>query len=217
MLSDAQLGFFGGFIGFEADRDAAGEYEFARLACQRKWVQGSKTYKKYANAFQRLLSLSSETAANEIRDVKATPKKDRKTAEELTPDWILADVFKHLNIGSKTSTHTLATAKSLDLDDSGSEDDGVVIGYFDKHPSFETNRTAPIQEEFERLAKDRQWRKGSNEFWNEFCMCLDQELASVLKSGSSGLKPLQNLCRDVGAEPLPASNTQCAKVRIYEF
>ncbi|KAI9725166.1 MAG: hypothetical protein M1828_003508 [Chrysothrix sp. TS-e1954] len=217
MLSEAELGFFSGFLDFEANKDASGQGEFTRLSRHRKWVAGSKTHKKYENAFNRLKAVGNVDDATNALQSNAKPKKDRVTAAELTPDWILADTLKHLSLGGKTAPDPLQQSINDGAEDSDSEDDGVVIGYFDKHPDFEANRTAPIQEEFRRLAEANNWQDGTEKFWNEYRTCLDQELASSLKSRISNITPLQSLCKDVGADPVPASNSQCRKYLAQYF
>ena len=148
MLSETQVGFFSGFLDFSVNGLASPDEEFARLSRQRQWKEGSKTHKKYQNAFRKLESArpsednpSGQAGIQSGPTRVVQPKSERRTAAELTPDWILADVLKELNLGPSGRPEVGIESTKEHDEESEDEDEGVMIGYFDKFPGFDAQKT----------------------------------------------------------------------------
>lgn len=83
--------------------------------------------------------------------------------------------------------------------------------YFARHTDFEHDESAPLAQEFERLARLRNWRPGSKRYKQEKSRCIAEEFHHQFGRDDNKLNGWQTLCRDVGIEP-PKSITQCKKV-----
>jgi hypothetical protein len=84
--------------------------------------------------------------------------------------------------------------------------------FWDAYPNFRPNARATIQSEFNRLASQEGWKKGSNRYRAAYARCMGQEFTDQF--GSDGkLEGYQELCREIGISPAPGSVTQCKQVR----
>lgn len=78
--------------------------------------------------------------------------------------------------------------------------------FFDAFPDFELDPNVPVSEEFKRLARKRQWKRGSktwNKMWNRFVnMEYDQHFGG---NKFAGLSDWQRLCEELELEgPFPS-------------
>ena len=86
--------------------------------------------------------------------------------------------------------------------------------FFDQYSDFETNPTASLVDEFERLAITRHWAEGSKKWRKARHRCFVEDFAFLLvRMGSTILARWQALCDVVGMEHIPTSITQCKEVR----
>lgn len=86
------------------------------------------------------------------------------------------------------------------------------MSYFDNFPKFKHNPTAPIAQEFGRLASEQGWKKKNRDklFHEERALCYAMEFALHFNDDSK-LANWQALCSEVGIEP-ERSITKCKKV-----
>lgn len=88
-----------------------------------------------------------------------------------------------------------------------------VVSFFDEFPDFIPNPSAPISQEFARLAAQRKWKRGSKskKYEINWRKCVTMEFENSYGRGFSKLESWQNLCVDVGIDPL-SSITECKEV-----
>ena len=87
--------------------------------------------------------------------------------------------------------------------------------YLDRFPGFQRDPRRPLNEEFARLASFKQWRVGSKLYKREHTEFLRAEFdlhIGVIEQGRK-LEDWQALCQELRVSPVPASITQCKKVR----
>ncbi|KAK4979593.1 hypothetical protein LTR66_010429 [Elasticomyces elasticus] len=85
---------------------------------------------------------------------------------------------------------------------------------FDQHPTFTPHPTAPLSQEFARLAQHMGWRKGSHEWRANKRRAYLQEFARHWGEDASRLDVWRRLCADVGVvegEAGLGSVTKCKK------
>jgi len=82
----------------------------------------------------------------------------------------------------------------------------------DRYPSFISDPHAPLQEEFTRLARHRQWKVNSKRYRKEWRLCIVEEFGAHYGSDESKLEGWRSLCAEVGIGEIPASITGCKKV-----
>ncbi|KAJ9623558.1 hypothetical protein H2203_005820 [Taxawa tesnikishii (nom. ined.)] len=91
------------------------------------------------------------------------------------------------------------------------------MSYFDNFPKFKHNPTAPIAQEFGRLASEQGWKKKNRDklFHEERALCYAMEFALHFNDDSK-LANWQALCSEVGIEP-ERSITKCKKAlsKVY--
>jgi hypothetical protein len=93
--------------------------------------------------------------------------------------------------------------------------------YWDSYPDFDHNPTAPVRDEFQRLAKLTGWMgKGKakkatcREEWGR---CFQSEFEKYYGTDTSSLVGWQTLCREVGLNIIPESVTKCKRVSYFPF
>ncbi|KAJ7742038.1 hypothetical protein B0H16DRAFT_1423546 [Mycena metata] len=84
--------------------------------------------------------------------------------------------------------------------------------YWDSHPNFVHNSTAPLQKEFKLLAAQCSWKVDGAQYRREWARCGREEFTRHFGSDDKGLDGWQGLCATVGIEEIPDSITQCKKV-----
>lgn len=77
---------------------------------------------------------------------------------------------------------------------------------------FDYEPTAPLLDEFRRLALNRGWKDQDQVYRTERQKCLGSAFDQYFGKGSRNLEGWQDLCRDVAIEPVPSSITKCRKV-----
>ncbi|EED22065.1 conserved hypothetical protein [Talaromyces stipitatus ATCC 10500] len=87
-----------------------------------------------------------------------------------------------------------------------------VRSFFDDFPDFVQDPSAPISAEFARLAAHRQWKKGarSKTYERNWSKCIRMEFDNFYGKEYTKLESWQNICTEVGIEPL-SSVTKCKK------
>ncbi|KAL5357415.1 hypothetical protein BJX96DRAFT_172499 [Aspergillus floccosus] len=84
--------------------------------------------------------------------------------------------------------------------------------FFDGFPDFELNPNVPVSEEFKRLARKRQWKRGSKtwkKMWNRFInLEYDHHFGD---NKLAGLADWQELCEELDLEGPFTSIKQCRK------
>jgi hypothetical protein len=79
---------------------------------------------------------------------------------------------------------------------------------------FTRTTNSSFDVEFNQLAKHMGWSKKSKEFRKHKIIATKQEITSSY-GGSSRLEGWQQLCDDVGVEPIPSSIKKCKKVCTF--
>lgn len=98
-----------------------------------------------------------------------------------------------------------------------SADDESPVRYFHRFFTFTPDDAAPIRDEFRRLAKQMGWTRESTKYVQEQHAAFASELQYCVYGRygrAATLSRVQSFCKDVGIDPVPASMTQCKKVRI---
>ena len=85
--------------------------------------------------------------------------------------------------------------------------------FFDQFPGFEPNPTSKIGSEFARLARFKQWKRGSKTWKNNRNSFYVSQFISHYGGDSTRLETWQNLCREVRVKGPIDSITKCKKVR----
>ena len=91
----------------------------------------------------------------------------------------------------------------------------ILSNYFTKFHDFNPDPSAPILQEFKRLAEIRNWN--GKKYKKEKSKCLLDEYGLyhatlTLGTRSEQLEKARALCSDLGIEPAPASITACKEV-----
>ncbi|KAJ7160550.1 hypothetical protein C8R43DRAFT_1105187 [Mycena crocata] len=84
--------------------------------------------------------------------------------------------------------------------------------YWDTYPDFVHNPTAPLQQEFRRLAEERGWTKGGSRYKKEWGRCGRDEFAHHFGRDDNRLAGWQAMCVMVGVEDAPDSIKRCKEV-----
>jgi hypothetical protein len=79
---------------------------------------------------------------------------------------------------------------------------------------FSRTTNSSFDVEFNQLAQHMGWSKKSKEFRKHKIMATNQEITSIY-GGSSRLEGWQQLCNDVGVEPMPSSIKKCREVCTF--
>ena len=95
----------------------------------------------------------------------------------------------------------------------------TMSNFFLAFAGFVPNPRAPVDDEFNRLANFMQWKSKnskhkSNTYWKMRGQCLLQECNAQFGSDSK-LATWQDLCIELGVEPVPNSIKQCKLVRLF--
>ncbi|PSN59007.1 hypothetical protein BS50DRAFT_509359 [Corynespora cassiicola Philippines] len=83
--------------------------------------------------------------------------------------------------------------------------------FFGKFPGFEPDPSAPVSNEFFRLARHMRWRPGSKRFSKMRAECFRSEFAVYFGNDASRLQNWQSLCLELGIRENIGSITQCRK------
>ena len=86
--------------------------------------------------------------------------------------------------------------------------------WFAKYPNFVPNPHAPLQDEFNRLAEERNWKPDGSRYRKEWRHCVEDSFTAYFGSDVSSLAAWQALCIKVGIADIPASITGCRKVSV---
>ncbi|KAL8809745.1 MAG: hypothetical protein Q9223_007880, partial [Gallowayella weberi] len=86
--------------------------------------------------------------------------------------------------------------------------------FFDQYPTFQQRHTAPILQEYGRLAQTRGWRKGTTDWKDNRKTCLQAEFEFHFGSIDTGnkLAGWQNLCQELRVHGDTSSIVKCKKV-----
>jgi hypothetical protein len=87
--------------------------------------------------------------------------------------------------------------------------------FFSGFAGFVHDDTAPISQEFERLALEQGWVAKSRPYRAFREECLRTEFEGHFGSNAHDLANWQALCAELGADEIPASKTQAKKVPNY--
>lgn len=87
-----------------------------------------------------------------------------------------------------------------------------VSRYWARFPGFIHDPSAPLSEEFERLSTYMGWSKKSKKQQKRQAECYSIEFETHFGTNANNLEAWQDLCLEVGIEPIPTSITQCKKV-----
>lgn len=82
--------------------------------------------------------------------------------------------------------------------------------WFLKFPPFVYDRTAPLENNFYRLAAERKW--GRELMRKRWAQCQMEEFGNAYGTDTTKLEAWQSLCREVHIEEPMTSITQCRKV-----
>ena len=94
---------------------------------------------------------------------------------------------------------------------------GANMSYFANFRNFAPDPTAGLQVEFARLAIDQGWGRKSKKRKEEWRRACEDEFEKHFGAAFTGGRLLawQNLCGELGVDPIPGSITQCKKVCCY--
>ena len=84
--------------------------------------------------------------------------------------------------------------------------------YWSQYPGFVPNPNASVAKEFKRLMAFNGWSPKDPEHAQRKAECFEAEFEHHYGTGTHKLQTWQDLCREVGIEPIPPSITQCKKV-----
>lgn len=91
--------------------------------------------------------------------------------------------------------------------------------YWSSFSDFDHNPTAPVRDEFQRLAKLKGWmgkgKKKTNRRHEEWGQCFQSEFEKYYGDDTSSLAGWQTLCREVGLDVIPESVTKCKRVSYF--
>ncbi|KAI9835323.1 MAG: hypothetical protein M1819_002467 [Sarea resinae] len=87
-----------------------------------------------------------------------------------------------------------------------------MASFFETFAKFEPDPTASLEDEFKRLALQRNWVPGKKAFRKNRALCYSAEFATHYGSDASKLETWQGLCREVQIKEIPASIKKCKKV-----
>lgn len=93
---------------------------------------------------------------------------------------------------------------------SEAESSSASDGYFDRHTNFAQNPEADLSAEFARLAIAKGWSKKQQKAHK--AEAIEAEFGRLYGTSYDKLESWQDLCREVGIDPVPQSITQCKKV-----
>ncbi|KAI5840874.1 hypothetical protein DFP73DRAFT_178054 [Morchella snyderi] len=103
---------------------------------------------------------------------------------------------------------------------------GALDTYYSNYPNFLYNPQQPPMMEFQRLMQHQHWGPRDEAYERaraEFFEAFAEEFASYFGSDQVDITSWQQLCEDLGVEPIPATITQCRKrlqqlnVNIYDL
>jgi len=143
-------------------------------------------------------------------------KKKTKAAVGVSPDT-LEMALNSLTINSNATEH-----EGVSLQIPTSSVSAQVLrsaSYFDRFPEFTVDNSAPLCDEFNRLAKVKAWGKKKDDYKEQRLMCLTIEFDRYYGHlTTSNLEAWQNLCAEVVPDStLPQSVTQCRKVSVWKI
>jgi hypothetical protein len=88
--------------------------------------------------------------------------------------------------------------------------------YWDRFPDFDHNPNARIKEEFQRLARLKEWVGNEPEkrkkYRKEWGKCFGSEFKKHYGDDAASLAGWQSLCEEVGLEDIPDSVAGCRSV-----
>ena len=84
--------------------------------------------------------------------------------------------------------------------------------WFSQYPNFVHDPHAPLQDEFNRLAQERNWKVDGTRYRKEWRRCVEDSFTGYFGSDASRLEGWQALCIKVSIADVPPSITGCRKV-----
>jgi hypothetical protein len=86
------------------------------------------------------------------------------------------------------------------------------MNYFEQYPDFDYHAEAPIIAEFGRLAKGRDWSRGSKAWRVNWHLCMVSQYQLLIGRYTDSLETWQSVCKKAGLEDDFTSINQCEKV-----
>lgn len=86
--------------------------------------------------------------------------------------------------------------------------------YFSRYPDFEVQTKTPAIDEFNRLSREMNWRRGSRKYRSELSKFLESEFAIHFGTDATKLENWQALCLELKIQIPIRSIKQCRKVGI---
>lgn len=223
MLSTREKTFFNSFSDFRLDSDSS-IAEFCRLAKVKGWPQDSEVYRSFwqvcfgsacpGSDEGQVQKGAADNSGTEVVHIPS-PRKAKSTISSASDLVLIEKNLQRLDLQTSADSSTLPSLHVLTPATSIVED-GVLIRYFDMFPSFTPKNTAPLREEFDRLAASQQWPKNSQIHRNQFTRCCSDEFRHFYGDNTSRLEAWQSIFTDItGVTPPPPSKNQCRKVESF--
>lgn len=195
-----QTAYFAHFSKFVVNPNDTPEQAFFRLAEKYSWKTGSKTFREsWMGCFGQHFSMSRKEA------------QAAKTVQHPQPrnmDTSLAAMLDGLQITDHSEQ--ISDAGILSPRSAGTSG-GIPLRYLDTFDDFQTDHSAPLSGEIEKLASIRGWSEKTTR--KRLDRSYLHEILYFLGNNVERLEVWQLICTDLGVPEVPSTITQCKKVR----